>query len=105
MADALATLSSMFQVNHWNHVPVIKVQRLDRPSHVFVISGVTVQTNADIVDNRPWYCDIKQFLQSREYPPNASNKDKKTLRRLASKFVLDGDVLYKRNFVTPSLII
>jgi len=98
MADALATLSSMFQVNHWNHVPVVKVQRLDRPSHVFAISDVTVQIKADMVDNRPWYCDIKQFLQNREYPPSASNKDKKTLRRLASKFVLDGDVLYKRNF-------
>jgi len=53
MADALATLSSTFQVNHWNHVPIIKVQRLDRPSHVFAIGDVIVQTDADVVDNRP----------------------------------------------------
>ena len=98
MADALATLSSMLQVNHWNHVPMIKVQRLDRPAHVFTVSDAIVRTDSGEVDNRPWYCDIKQFLQSRGYPPGASNKDKKALRRLASKFLLDGDVLYKRNF-------
>ena len=66
MADALATLSSMLQVNHWNHVPMIKVQRLDRPAHVFTVSDAIVQTGSGGVDNRPWYYDIKQFLQSRE---------------------------------------
>jgi len=96
--DVLATLSSMFQVNQWNHVPVIKVQRLDRPSHVFSIGDVIVQADADVVDNKPWYHDIKQFLRNREYSPIISNKDKKTLRRLASKFLLEGDVLYKRNY-------
>ena len=77
---------------------MIKVQRLDRPAHVFTVSDAIVQTGSGEVGNKPWYYDIKQFLQSREYPPGASNKDKKTLRRLASRFLLDGDVLYKRNF-------
>ncbi|XP_050886562.1 uncharacterized protein LOC127091879 [Lathyrus oleraceus] len=78
MADALATLASMIIVNRW------------RPAHVFVMEEVS--------DDKPWYHNIKLYLQSQEYPPRASNKDKKTLRRLASNFFLNEDVLYKKNF-------
>ena len=66
------------------------VMRLDRPTHVFVVE--------EIKDEKLWYFDIKCFLQSQIYPPRASLKDKKTLRRLAGNFYLNGDVLYKRNF-------
>ena len=90
MADALATLSSMIIVNQWNDVPKIDVMRLDRPTYVFAIETVT--------DDRPWYHDIKCFLQRLEYPPGESRKDRKTLRRLAGKFFLNNEVLYKRNF-------
>jgi hypothetical protein len=64
--------------------------RLDRPSHVFAVE--------EVKDENPWYYDIKYFLQSMIYPSRASLKDKKTLRRLAGNFYLNGDVLYKRNF-------
>ncbi|XP_050876188.1 uncharacterized protein LOC127079877 [Lathyrus oleraceus] len=74
MADALATLASMIIVNHWNDMPKIYVMHLDRPAHVFAMEEVS--------DYKPWYRDIKCYLQSQEYPPVASNKDKKTLRRL-----------------------
>jgi len=90
MADALATLSSMYQVNCRNEVPLIRIRHLERPAHVFAVE--------EVVDDKPWFHDIKCFLQSQEYPPGASNKDKKTLRRLASNFFLNGDILYKRNF-------
>ena len=90
MADALATLSSMIEVNRWNDVPKIDVMRLDRPAQVFAAEEVT--------DDKPWYHDIKCFLQRQEYPLGASNKDRKTLKRLADNFFLNNDVLYKRNF-------
>ena len=48
-------------------------------------------------DEKPWYYDIKHFLQTQEYLVGASNKDKKTLRRLAGNFFLNEDVIYKRN--------
>ena len=90
MADALATLASMIVVRLWNEVPNITVMRLDRPAHVFAVD--------EVQDDKPWYYDIKCFLQSQIYPPGASLKDKKTLRRLADNFYLNGDILYKRNF-------
>jgi hypothetical protein len=90
MANALATLASMIIIKYWNEVPNLSVMRLDRPTHVFVVE--------EIKDEKPWYYDIKCFLQSQIYPPGASLKDKKTLRRLAGNFYLNGDILYKRNF-------
>ncbi|XP_014499251.2 uncharacterized protein LOC106760315 [Vigna radiata var. radiata] len=49
------------------------------------------------IDGKPWYFDIKQYLKTREYPEKASENDKRSLRRLAGSFILNGDVLYKRN--------
>lgn len=49
------------------------------------------------MDNKPWYHDIKLFLQKHEYPANASSQGNKTLRRLESQSFLNDDVLYKRN--------
>ena len=66
------------------------VRRLDRPAHVFITEEVT--------DEKPWYHDIKHFLQTQEYPISASKKYRKTLRRLAGSFFLSENVLYKRNY-------
>ena len=96
MADALATLASMYQVDTRNDVPRIRVRRLDRPAHVFAIEETS--------DEKPWYYDIKHFLQTQEYPTGASNKDRKTLRRLDGSFFLNEDVLYKRNYDMVLLI-
>ena len=85
MADALATLASMIVVKYWNEVPNLSVMRLDGPAHVFVVE--------EIKDEKSWYFDIKCFLQSQIYPPGASLKDKKTLKRLSDNFYLNGDDL------------
>jgi hypothetical protein len=50
------------------------------------------------MDGNPWYYDIKNFVQNQEYLVGASKADRKTLRRLAMDFYLDGEVLYKRSF-------
>ncbi|XP_070014028.1 uncharacterized protein [Nicotiana sylvestris] len=49
---------------------------------------------------QPWYRDIKRFLKMKEYPDQASGHQKRTIRRIASGFLLSGEVLYKR---TPDL--
>ncbi|XP_028206387.1 uncharacterized protein LOC114389868 [Glycine soja] len=40
---------------------------------------------------------IKFRCPDKEYPREASNNDKRTLRRLAASFFLSGNILYKRN--------
>ncbi|PHT44216.1 hypothetical protein CQW23_18241 [Capsicum baccatum] len=52
------------------------------------------------LDGEPWFFDIKQYVQSGEYPTHATNDKKRTIRRLASGFFLSGGILYKR---TPDL--
>ncbi len=47
-------------------------------------------------DDHPQYQSILQYVKNREYPSQASENDKKTLRRIAIEYVLDGEVLYKR---------
>jgi len=89
MADALATLALMYQVNCRNEVLLIRIRCLVRLAQVFAAE--------EVVDDKPWFHDIKCFLQSQEYPLGASSKDKKTSRRLSGNFFLNRDILYKRN--------
>uniref|UniRef100_A0A2N9EM86 Reverse transcriptase n=1 Tax=Fagus sylvatica TaxID=28930 RepID=A0A2N9EM86_FAGSY len=70
-ADALATLASLNQAKECMNV------------------------EAEI-DNKPWYYDIKRFIQDREYPPRATENEKKYIRRMAFQFFLSGEILYKR---------
>jgi hypothetical protein len=89
VADVLATLSAMYKVNFHNEAPLIKVERRDEPA---------VCTVAEVgLGDKPWFYDIKRYLAKQEYPENASSIDKKTMRRLAAQFFLNGEVLYKRN--------
>ncbi|XP_058725874.1 uncharacterized protein LOC131597181 [Vicia villosa] len=55
MADALATSASMYQVKFPNEAPQITIMLLDRRAHVFTIEVIT--------NDRPWFYDIKVFLQ------------------------------------------
>ncbi|KAA3482966.1 RNA-directed DNA polymerase [Gossypium australe] len=47
-------------------------------------------------DDHPWYHDILRYMKNREYPDQAIENDKRTLRRLANDYVLDREILYKR---------
>ncbi|XP_057453231.1 uncharacterized protein LOC130745105 [Lotus japonicus] len=89
LADALATLSSMFEVSQDGEMPLIKTQNHDKPAYCQVVEGEP--------DGKPWYYDIKKYIKCKEYPSVATENDKRTLRRLATSFFLNGDVLYKKN--------
>ncbi|XP_050902704.1 uncharacterized protein LOC127115116 [Lathyrus oleraceus] len=90
LADALATLASMFKVKWKNEVPAIHIDHLDEPAHCLAIEVDP--------DDKPWFYDIKTFMEKRQYPEGIFITDKKALERLYSKFFLNGDVLYKRNY-------
>ncbi|XP_050896236.1 uncharacterized protein LOC127102972 [Lathyrus oleraceus] len=90
LADALATLASTFKVKWKNEAPSIQIDHLDEPAYYLEIKVDP--------DDKPWFYDIKTFLEKRKYPEGICITYKKALRRLSSKFFLNGDVLYKRNY-------
>ncbi|KAG8497186.1 hypothetical protein CXB51_008441 [Gossypium anomalum] len=89
MADALATLASMIKVNKKEDVRPIQMSIFEVPAHFCNIKE-------EEKDDHPWYQDIVRYVRNREYPEQATENDKRTLRRLAYEYVLDGDILYKR---------
>ncbi|XP_050919867.1 uncharacterized protein LOC127137453 [Lathyrus oleraceus] len=90
LEDALATLASMLKVKWKNEAPFIHIDHLEESAHCLAIEAGP--------DDKPWFYEIKTFLEKRQYPEGISITDKKALRRLSSKFFLNGDVLYKRSY-------
>jgi len=89
LANALTTLSSMFEIAPDRELPMIKMKSYEDPVYCHFIEEES--------DDKPWYFDIKHYLETREYPEWATKNDKRALRRLDASFILNRDVLYKRN--------
>ncbi|KAA3464082.1 reverse transcriptase [Gossypium australe] len=89
MADALATLASMIKVNRPEDIRPIQMSILEVPTHCY---NVEEEERNDY----PWYHDVLRYIKNREYPEHTTENEKRTLRRLASDYVLDGDILYKK---------
>ncbi|XP_012477782.1 uncharacterized protein LOC105793416 [Gossypium raimondii] len=89
MADALATLASMIKVNRHEDMKPIQMSIHEDPAHCCNIEEGKI-------DDSPWYQDILRYVKNREYPGQATKNEKRTLRRLAIDYDLDGGILYKR---------
>jgi hypothetical protein len=88
-ANALVTLASMARVNFGHKVQSVRINIINNPAHCCLVER-------EIAGN-PWYYDIKNFIQNQTYPIGASKINKKTLRRLAMDFYLDGESLNKKS--------
>ncbi|RDX64755.1 hypothetical protein CR513_56650, partial [Mucuna pruriens] len=91
MVDALGTLSSMLQVNKGQEM-TIHVQHQSKIAYYQWLDRDEVEAN-----DKPWYHDIKNYLEKGVYPKGVTKNDKRTLRRLTTSFFLSGVVLYKRS--------
>lgn len=63
LADALGTLASMFKFKWENEAPPIRILRLDEPAFCCA--------NDEVQDDKPWYYDIKRYIEKQEYPEGA----------------------------------
>ncbi|XP_070057916.1 uncharacterized protein [Nicotiana tomentosiformis] len=90
--DALATLSSTNQHLDKNYINPIELEIMDQHAYYFHVD--------EEPDGKPWYQDIRKFLTTRGYSENATNGQKRALRRLENHFFLNGEILYRR---TPDL--
>lgn len=83
-ADALATLASMVEIPEGGNVKLLVIECKEKPVYCCSIR------EGEIIDNHPWFYDIKRLIEEREYPEEASRVDRRTLRRLASHYVVCG---------------
>ncbi|XP_070057064.1 uncharacterized protein [Nicotiana tomentosiformis] len=67
-ADALVTLSSMIHHPYKNYIDPIELEIRDQHAYYFYVD--------EEPDGKPWYYDIKRFLETREYPKSATNGQK-----------------------------
>lgn len=87
MADALATLASMFKVKWRNQAPSIHIEHLYE--HAYCLA------TKEESDGKPWFHDIKIYVEKKVYLENASITNKKPLRKLSFRFFLSEYGLYK----------
>ena len=89
LADALATLATMFKVNANAETQLVKLEVRESQAHCACVQGKP--------DGNPWYHDVLRYIKNQQYSEFANDNDKRTLRRLAMGFFLDGDILYKKS--------
>ncbi|XP_017980984.1 PREDICTED: uncharacterized protein LOC108663013 [Theobroma cacao] len=89
MADALATLTAMFNVGTDVKIQPIMINLRECPAHCSTVE--------EEVNGKLWYHDIVHYLKFQQYLEQSSENNKKTIRRLVMNFFLDGDILYKRS--------
>jgi hypothetical protein len=92
--DALATLASLVQIPEKTFVRPIEIKRREAPAHEREVCMLDNEIN----DGKPWYYDIRNFVEDRVYPEGADRKDRRALRLLATQYILCGGVLYRRSY-------
>ncbi|RDX94037.1 hypothetical protein CR513_23626, partial [Mucuna pruriens] len=79
----------MFEVNRKSNAVILRTRHQVVPTYYQVVEGEA--------DGKPWYHDIRNYLKNKEYLSGAIENNKRTLRRMAMGYLLNGDVLYKRS--------
>uniref|UniRef100_A0A2N9GSZ5 Integrase catalytic domain-containing protein n=1 Tax=Fagus sylvatica TaxID=28930 RepID=A0A2N9GSZ5_FAGSY len=96
-ADALATLASLIKLVEGDDVRPLRIETRDIPAYCVCIEEC-MNVEAEI-DNKPWYYDIKRFIQDREttssagygmpemlITDNASNLNNRMMDQLCQQF-------------------
>ncbi|XP_016743073.1 uncharacterized protein [Gossypium hirsutum] len=87
MADALATLAFMIKVNKQKDMKPIQMSIYEALAYCYNIG------KEEEKGDHPWYHDILRYVRNREYLDQATENDKRTLRRLVIDYILDEEIL------------
>ena len=87
-ADAFATIASMIKHPNNDYIYSLHIELKEHPVHC---SHVEAEQNC-----LQWYFDIKKYLESKNYPEDATSNQKKSIRRMDLNYFLSGKELYKR---------
>ena len=91
MADALATLSSMWDESTGTIIKPLVIMKTRAPCY----DGKPVMSTQIGPEEKPWFYDIQKFIEERKYSKEANSKEKYVLRVLARNYASHDGVLYK----------
>ena len=97
MADALATMSSMFKVKWDNEAPRIIIWKLDKPAYC-------CDLETEEATEKPWYHEVKRYLEAQKYPEGASVNDKKFLSVFGDSALVINQIKGEWDMKHPNLI-
>ena len=80
----------MFKIRWDDEAPQITIERMDELAYCHEI-------DTEEVVAKPWFHEIRRYLDTQEYTKGALVNNKKFLRRFSAKFFLCNGVLYKHN--------
>ena len=75
LADALATLATMFKVKANAETQLVKLEVRESHAHYACVQ--------EEPHGNPWYHDILRYIRDQQCPKSTNDNDKRTLRRLA----------------------
>ena len=91
MADALATLSSMWDRSTGTSMKPLVIMKIRAPCY----GGESVMSTQIRPEEKPWFYDIQKFIEERKYLEEANLKDKYAFCVLARNYSSHDRVLYK----------
>ena len=83
--DALATLASLMRLDTDLEVQSFDIKIQDVPAHCM--------TTEEGIKEKSWFADIQNYLLKQEYPPEASETEKRNVLRLALGYYSKGSTL------------
>ena len=93
VADSLASLGSIMAFKNGESCRSFEIGRLDQPAFL-----PTEQVNQAEQRKKPWYYNIKNFIETGEFPPELSKKEQRAIQRMSTRYFILANVLYRRGF-------
>ena len=90
MADALATLASMWETGGRTEMkPLILVR-----SRALCFDEIRIMPISPV--EKPWFYDLQHYLETGQFSEDAERKERMSLRMLSHQFISYNGMLYKR---------
>ncbi|XP_058189161.1 uncharacterized protein LOC131306756 [Rhododendron vialii] len=97
--DALVTLASMVKIPLGFTMRPLMIEQKVKPA----CECTFTEEGED--NGKPWYEDVRKFLEEGEYPSKCTLKDKMALWKFVVRFVAYGGALYRRVHLGPNQLL
>jgi len=98
LVDAMASAALLISIEVEGREATFIIKNLETPSIVEENSKMVCVAQKVGYEVNPWYQHIFKYLRDNFMDPMLDKKEQIRMKRLATKYVIIGDILYKRSF-------